>query len=101
MFAPFAAIEETLSQQSMKLLADVVVTRSDGTQFLARTAFRDKELFDRHALANDRAIDYREADAPEILPGERLTLNGVSYTVQGDPEWINQQEKRAQIVEAD
>lgn len=101
MDAPFAAIDELISSSTMGLLADLVITRADGKQFLARSSFQDRSLFDKYAVAEDLYIEYREADAPAVTAGEHVTLDGATYRVSGDPLWINRQEKRAQLVEVD
>ena len=101
MAAPFAALEADLSTRTLRALADVeVVRQSNGLSFLAIRGVADRELFERHAVAADCTLRYLSVDAPGLLPGESLTIDGVSYRVIGDPVAINASEAMAQIAGA-
>ena len=101
MVAPFAALEAELSTRTLRALADVeVVRQSNGVPFLAIRSVADRELFERHAVAADCTLRYLTLDAPGLLPGESLAIDGMAYRVLGDPVAINASEAVAQIAES-
>lgn len=100
MVAPFRAIDESMSAACMRMLADVEVTRADGTTFLAQSHQADEQPFGGHAVIDGLAIRFRLIEAPGIVPGERLHIDGVSYRVAGDPIRKDPREAIATLVEA-
>lgn len=101
MAAPFAALEADLSTRTLRALADVeVVRQSNGLSFLAIRGVADRELFERHAIAAECTLRYLTIDAPGLMPGEALTIDGVVFRVLGDPVALNASEALAQIAES-
>lgn len=99
MEAPFAALDTLMARSCMNLLADAVVTRASGAQFLARRFTEDASLFEGRALAQDLSLKIITADAADIAPGEQLSVDGVAFEVVGDPRRVDAQESLLQLVE--
>lgn len=83
--APFAAIESSIATDTMAMLANVVVTRAGGAQFLAEFDEADKDVFDGVAQVGDFTLRYLLTDAT-LAVGEVVTINGQAYRVPFDPE---------------
>lgn len=95
--APFATIEARISADSMGMLANVVVTKAGGAQFLAEFDATDKDVFDGVAQIGDYTLRYLLADAT-LAVGEVVTVDGQAYRVPSDPERVGQHEAIAQLV---
>lgn len=96
--APFADIESNIATDSMAMLANVVVTKASGAQFMAEFDAADRDVFDGVAQVGDYTLRYLLADAT-LAVGDVLTINGQAYRVPTDPERVSQDEAVARLVE--
>jgi len=99
MSAPdFAAIEASMAETNMDMLANCFVTAS-GAPFAARLSAADDVAFDV-AQAGDYVLRYLIADAT-LADRDEITIDSAAYIVTGHPRRINAYEALAQLVEAD
>lgn len=80
--APFAAVEADLAEQTMGLLANVVVVRGDGLEFAAELDTADEISFD-HITAGSHVLTYLSANV--LSDGERVVIGGRAYKVAAPP----------------
>lgn len=93
----FAALETAMLDACYAALASDSVVRGSAS-FKAVLTQADEAVFGGHAVAADYALRYRLIDAPGVVPGESLTVNGIQYRVQGDPVHRDGMEAVAQLV---
>lgn len=78
--APFADIESMLTDTTMGMLANVVVTPSEGEPFAAMFDVDTTDFFD-----SARGVDYvlRYASSHSLERGENLTVSGSPLVAEG------------------
>jgi ABC-type glucose/galactose transport system permease subunit len=95
--APFADIESSIATDTMAMLANVVVTKASGAQFLAEFDAIDRDVFDGIAQVGDYTLRYLLTDAT-LAVGDVVTINGQAYRVPADPDRVGH-EAVARLVE--
>ena len=82
--APFADIEDMLTESTISLLSNVVVTPATGGEFLAIFRLADTDPLSPPSIVGDYQLRYPLA-AATLAPGDVLTLRGAQYRVSDDP----------------
>lgn len=84
--APFAEIEDMLTDATFDLLSNAVVTPAAGTAFNGIFSVSDRDAFDA-AQVGDYTLRYPVA-AATLQAGDRLTISGQAYRVADHPRRI-------------
>lgn len=88
-----------LSSTTTALLANAIVN-AGGADFAARFSLADRDAFDAVAVG-DYTLRYLTADAPDLVRGEVITVDGDDYTLADKPARINAHESTVALTRAD
>ncbi|MBW7896526.1 MAG: hypothetical protein H3C27_15570 [Opitutaceae bacterium] len=97
--APFAAIEQCIADACTALLANAIVN-AGGADFAARFSIADRDAFDAVSVG-DYTLRYLTADAPDLVRGEVIMVDGTDYTVAAQPARLNAHESTVALTRAD
>lgn len=94
--APFAESESMLSDVTMGVLSNVIVTPATGDAFPAMFDVADRQAFDA-ATVGDYRLRYQTV-AAVLEKGDTITIDSAEYLVLTHPERINGHESAVELA---
>lgn len=82
--AQFADIEAILTDTTMSMLANVIVTPATGGEFVAILRLADTDPLSPPSIVGDYELRYALASVA-LAPGDILSIRGQQYRVADDP----------------
>jgi len=82
--APFADIEDMLTEATISMLSNVVVTPATGGEFIAILRLADTDPLSPPSIVGDYELRYALASVA-LAPGDILSIRGQQYRVADDP----------------
>lgn len=84
LIAPFADIEDMLTEATISMLSNVVVTPATGGEFVAILRLADTDPLSPPSIVGDYELRYALASVA-LAPGDILSIRGQQYRVADDP----------------